>query len=413
MSMKTRHTHKTDWIQRTSAPSKAVASESVMNQVRDVKEQPRKWPVIPKAHSEEEEELKRYKCPKTKRAHRKAYRQKHRDVKSDSEASEECDDMTIDPTPSNSRSSKSSEQSQQATAKYILSSAEDDNEDENLPPVEPSPHIPPPLPNEDNFKVNAKPFVPSGLPFTQIIRNAKKYQDGEAAYYMQPHVPSLNYVPHVIPPPHAPMHPVNHHVQPHHHQQHAHAHQQHAHQQHAIMYKNPNEYRGWAGKKEIDQSQYELDLAKILSGENTLTALMVKNIPNRYTQDMILETIGERHAGLYDFFYLPIDFKNKCNVGYFFINFIDPMSIPNFYMEFNQKRWAKFNSSKVCKITYARIQGKSAFIEHFRNSSLLTEDLKCQPLIFYSYGPQQGLPEPFPDPRVVHPRIAKGSKTQQ
>jgi hypothetical protein len=214
-------------------------------------------------------------------------------------------------------------------AKSLLSSSADENEDENLPP-EPTPHIPPPLSNEDNnLKVSAKPFVPSGLPFTQyelfiflryffsspffflcfitlnfrIIRNAKKFQDGESAYYMQPHVPSLNYVPHaphhVIPPPQA-MHPGNH-VQPHHHQQHA----------HAMMYKNPNEYRGWAGnnKKEIDQSQYELDITKILSGENSLTALMVKNIPNRYTQDMILETIGERHAGLYDFFYLPIDFK--------------------------------------------------------------------------------------------------------
>lgn len=96
MAMKTRHTHKTDWIQRAAPSKNAATAESVVNQVREVEDaQPRKWPVFPKAHSEEEEELKRYKCPKTKRAHRKAYRMKHRDVKSDSEASEECDDMTI------------------------------------------------------------------------------------------------------------------------------------------------------------------------------------------------------------------------------------------------------------------------------------------------------------------------------
>lgn len=114
---------------------------------------------------------------------------------------------------------------------------------------------------------------------------------------------------------------------------------------------------------------------------------------------MLLETISGVHKGLYDFFYLPIDFKNKCNVGYAFINFIDALSIPAFYAEFNQKRWQKFNSSKVCKITYARIQGKQAFIEHFRNSSLMSEEIKCRPLIFYGSGPQQGQPEPFPDPR--------------
>jgi hypothetical protein len=35
------------------------------------------------------------------------------------------------------------------------------------------------------------------------------------------------------------------------------------------------------------------------------------------------------------------------------------MSIVNFFEEFNGRKWEKFNSEKVCTITYARIQGKA------------------------------------------------------
>jgi len=36
---------------------------------------------------------------------------------------------------------------------------------------------------------------------------------------------------------------------------------------------------------------------------------MIKNIPNRYDKNMLMNTINKSHAGKYDFFYLPIDFN--------------------------------------------------------------------------------------------------------
>jgi len=39
------------------------------------------------------------------------------------------------------------------------------------------------------------------------------------------------------------------------------------------------------------------------------TTVMIKNIPNKYTLQALMEKIDENHAKTYDFFYLPIDFR--------------------------------------------------------------------------------------------------------
>ena len=100
--------------------------------------------------------------------------------------------------------------------------------------------------------------------------------------------------------------------------------------------------------------------------------------------------------GRYDFFYLPIDFKNKCNVGYAFVNMTESADAVAFRGAFDGRRWTCFRSGKVCAITYARIQGKAAMIQRFQNSSLLAESLEVQPRLFVSDGPDRGRPERFP-----------------
>jgi len=148
---------------------------------------------------------------------------------------------------------------------------------------------------------------------------------------------------------------------------------------------------------------------------------------NRYTSKMLLAAIDELHKGTYDFFYLPIDFKvldfmficaavfhgyiliasnyflnyvlpmqNKCNVGYAFINMISPTHIISFYQAFNGKKWEKFNSEKVASLAYARIQGRTALISHFQNSSLMNEDKRCRPILFHPNGLESGNQEAFP-----------------
>lgn len=126
-----------------------------------------------------------------------------------------------------------------------------------------------------------------------------------------------------------------------------------------------------------DQSKFEIKTEKIK--EIGKTTLMIKNIPNKYTKEQMLESINKKFTNTFDFFYLPIDFNNHCNLGYAFINFKNCIFIKKFYLEFNNKKWEFFNSEKICRINYARIQGKKECQEHFQDSSLMKQrdsDLK-------------------------------------
>ena len=79
---------------------------------------------------------------------------------------------------------------------------------------------------------------------------------------------------------------------------------------------------------------------------------------------MLLERINRLHQGKYDFFYLPLDLNNGCNIGYAFINFVDPVYIVPFYEDMNAQSWETFNSEKICQITYGRIQGKRCLVDN-------------------------------------------------
>jgi len=57
-----------------------------------------------------------------------------------------------------------------------------------------------------------------------------------------------------------------------------------------------------------------------------------------------------------------------------------------------------YSSEKVLQMCYANYQGKEALIEKFKNSCIMDEQESYRPKIFFSNGPKQGLPEPFPAP---------------
>ncbi|KAK2972183.1 hypothetical protein RJ640_030728 [Escallonia rubra] len=84
----------------------------------------------------------------------------------------------------------------------------------------------------------------------------------------------------------------------------------------------------------------------------------------------------------YDFVYLPIDFINKCNVGYGFVNMTSPEATLRLYKAFHHQNWEVFNSRKICEVTYARLQGVEALKEHFKNSKFPCEAEEYMPVVF-------------------------------
>ncbi|OLL23278.1 Meiosis protein mei2 [Neolecta irregularis DAH-3] len=157
----------------------------------------------------------------------------------------------------------------------------------------------------------------------------------------------------------------------------------------------------------------KVDLNRITAGLDLRTTIMVKNVPNKYTQQMLLEYMDEVCERTYDFLYLRIDFKNKCNVGYAFVNFIESKSIIAFAEVRVGTKWNKFHSDKICDISYANIQGKDSLIEKFRNSSVMDEQLTYRPKIFKSAGCQIGEEEIFPEPNNVHHKLRSVANAQQ
>eukprot|EP00438_Fugacium_kawagutii_P006557 Skav207717 [mRNA] locus=scaffold1347:141932:148675:+ [translate_table: standard] len=78
-----------------------------------------------------------------------------------------------------------------------------------------------------------------------------------------------------------------------------------------------------------------VDLAHQLQEDRPKTTVMLRNIPNRYSQAGLLKEIDAAgFTDTYDFFYLPMDTKNRTNVGYAFINFLTSQDLDRFMSYF-------------------------------------------------------------------------------
>jgi len=108
------------------------------------------------------------------------------------------------------------------------------------------------------------------------------------------------------------------------------------------------------------------DLAdKFANNGGPPTTGMLRNIPNKYLQDTLLEEIdGAGFDGQYDFFYLPMDVRNNANVGYAFINFFEPSDFERFRRHFEGWQFQRAGSKKVATVSPAIVQGLKSNVQN-------------------------------------------------
>ena len=109
-----------------------------------------------------------------------------------------------------------------------------------------------------------------------------------------------------------------------------------------------------------------LNLDDIVTGKDTRTTVMIRNIPIKYTDSILIKDL-EEFKGKYDCLYMPYDYEKKGNKGYAFINFVNPLHILYFHEKFNGKKWPLFESSKICELNSANFQGIYEIQKHSKN----------------------------------------------
>jgi len=140
--------------------------------------------------------------------------------------------------------------------------------------------------------------------------------------------------------------------------------------------------------------------------EHLRTTVMLRNLPNNYSRTMLMDLIdSEGFARLYDFIYLPIDFKSRASLGYAFVNLVNSEAANRFRLTFDGFSDWILPSRKVCGVSWSGPhQGLEAHIERYRNSPVMHEGVPdmYKPAIF-----NDGVRVVFPPPtkKLRAPRI--------
>lgn len=148
--------------------------------------------------------------------------------------------------------------------------------------------------------------------------------------------------------------------------------------------------------------------------QDWFTTLCVKNLPNNFTRNQLIEVMGNKGCTGYDFVYLPNDLHRLCGLGYAFVNFVSHERAQHAREKLHKfSDWKEVNSNsmsdKICKAGWGteNQQGLDYLIEKYRNSPMLHPDVpeQARPMRFNADGEQIEFPKPTRP--VKAPRLKK------
>ena len=97
-----------------------------------------------------------------------------------------------------------------------------------------------------------------------------------------------------------------------------------------IFENSQNNEKKEEAEKEDEEMNLDLNINDIISMKDKRSTLMIKNIPNKFNQEYILNIINQNFKGTFDIFVLPTDINKYKNFGYAFINFTSSYYVPYF-----------------------------------------------------------------------------------
>jgi hypothetical protein len=142
--------------------------------------------------------------------------------------------------------------------------------------------------------------------------------------------------------------------------------------------------------------------------EASYTTVVVKNLPEKCTNAMILDLLDKfGFATQYDFVYVPTDFRNYSAFGYAFVNLVSHQAADMAIEQLDGI--VAWNQSTPLDVDWSMPhQGYAVHVRRYQNSPVMHQGVprKYKPMIF-----RNGVLQKFPEPtkKIKEPRLRRGA----